>query len=82
MGGSLAYKLLCSLSHFMAGLLSGLAAAVNPVLTIVGFAVFLIYELDEEWNLNDTAYEEIREYGAGFFLGVAILLAATVLANV
>jgi hypothetical protein len=82
MGGGLAYKLLCSVSHFLAGLLSSLAVAVSPVLTVVGFLVFLIYELDEEWKLEDYAYEEIREYGAGFFLGVAILLAITVLANV
>ena len=82
MGGGLAYRLLCSASHFLAGLLSSLAVAVSPVLTVVGFLVFLIYELDEEWKLNDVAYEEIREYGAGFFLGIAVLLVITVLANV
>jgi hypothetical protein len=82
LGESLAYKLLCSISHFLAGLLSSLAAAVSPVLTVVGFIVFLIYELNEEWKLSDPAYEEIREYGAGFFLGVAILLAIKALANV
>jgi len=78
MGGGLAYKLLCSISHFLAGLLSSLAVAVSPVLTIIGFLVFLIYELDEEWRLSNAAYEELREYGVGFFLGVAILLAITV----
>jgi hypothetical protein len=82
MEGGLAYKLLCSVSHFLAGLLSSLAVIVSPVLTVIGFLVFLIYELDEEWKLTDPAYEEIREYGIGYFLGVALLIAIKVLSNV
>jgi hypothetical protein len=33
-----------------------------------------VYELDEEWHLNDEAYEELREYGYGFGAGMLVLI--------
>lgn len=61
-------------AHFLAGLLSALAVLVNPVLSVLGFLIFWLYELNEELHLKDAFYEELREYACGFFLGVVILL--------
>jgi hypothetical protein len=65
---------LCRVAHVVYGLLSALAVRVNPVLTVVMAAVFIIYELDEEWRLNDVAYEELREFMLGFSIGVVVML--------
>jgi hypothetical protein len=61
-------------AHVVYGLLSALAVRVNPILTIVMAAVFIIYELDEEWRLNDVAYDELMEFMLGFSIGVAVML--------
>lgn len=61
-------------AHFLAGLLSALGVMVNPVLAIVGFLVFLCYEVDESWHIPDPAFQELREYGYGFYLGIVILM--------
>jgi hypothetical protein len=63
------------LGHAIFGLLSALAVKIHPVLTVVAFLLFTIYELDETYHLQDEAYQELREYGYGFGLGLLILLA-------
>ena len=63
---------LTKLGHAVFGFISTLATIVHPVLPILSAALFVIYEVDEFFHLNDEAYQEIREYlygcGAGMFL--------------
>ena len=65
-----------ALAHFTFGLLSCLSVIVNPVLTVLGVALFILYEMDEEWRLNDPAYQEIRQFSAGFAVGMILLMFA------
>jgi len=66
--------IMTTLAHFIFGLLSCLSVIVNPALTVLGVALFIIYEMDEEWRLSDPAYEEIRQFSAGFATGMILLI--------
>ena len=66
--------LTCRLCHVLFGVATVFSADVNPVLPVVFFLTFTLYELDEEWSIGDHAFEEMREYGAGLFLGVLLKL--------
>jgi len=72
---------LTKLGHGAFGLLMALIVLFEPVLTVVGFILFLIYEFDEEWHLHDEAYEEIREALYGFSAGVILLLIKSLALN-
>jgi len=67
---------LTKLGHAVFGLLSALSVLVHPVLTVLAFLLFVIYELNEEWHLHDEMYEELREFGYGFSVGLCIMLAS------
>ena len=63
-----------TLAHVTFGFLASVSVLISPVLTVINFLIFLIYELDEEWNISDEAYQELREYGFGFGLGTVVML--------
>jgi len=57
---------LCKLAHVIFGILTILSAELCTVLPIIFFLTFTLYELDEEWNIGDHAFEEMRvEYTLG-----------------
>jgi len=65
---------LTDLAHIVFGILTVLAAVyVHPVVSAIMFLTFIIYELDEEWHLEDESYEDIREYGIGLGIGTLII---------
>lgn len=68
------HDVVATLAHFTFGLLSCLSVIVNPVLTVLGVALFVLYELDEDWRLSDPAFEEIRQFSIGFGVGMILLL--------
>jgi hypothetical protein len=39
------------------------------VLSVLNTIVFIIYELNEEWNLHDKAYKDILEFAIGLGIG-------------
>lgn len=66
--------ILFSLAHITFGFLASVSVLISPILTVINFLIFLVYELNQDWRLNDYAYEEFREYGFGFSLGVVVML--------
>lgn len=62
------------LAHYLSGLLSCLSVLIHPVLSAVGFAGFLLYEMSEAWGKDAWFDQELREFMSGFFIGVAVLL--------
>jgi len=69
-----ALAVLTDLAHIAFGILTVLAAVyVHPVVSVIMFLTFTIYELDEEWHLEDESYEDIREYGIGLGIGTLIV---------
>jgi len=74
---SLAWKiedLIYDLSHVIAGYLCGILSMHAPLFSILGSLIFILYELDEDYYLNDQAYKDIREFLVGYFLAGLILL--------
>jgi hypothetical protein len=65
---------LTRIGHALFGFLCALAAQVNATLSIIGFILFLVYELDEEWRLGDEAYEEIAEFLYGYAAALTLLV--------
>jgi len=71
------YERLCQLCHVGFGAITVIACNLHPELAMIFFLTFLLYEWDEEWNIGDHAFEELREYGIGLVIGLclAVLLA-------
>jgi len=63
-----------TLAHVTFGFLASVSVLISPVLTIVNFLIFLVYEMEQDWRLGDYAYQELREYGFGFGLGTVVML--------
>ena len=61
-------------AHYLAGVLIAGSCLVSWSLTLVGTALFLAYEVDEDWHLYDEAYHDILEAMIGFFVAVAGLI--------
>jgi hypothetical protein len=66
------------IAHTMAGLLASLATFVNPVVGVVAVALFIIYELDEEWHLEDESYRDIAEFATGYYAGILLKLTGVI----
>ena len=64
----------CTLCHTIFGIFTVLAVMVHPVLSVIFFLTFVLYELDEEWNVGDHAFEEMREYGVGLVIGLMVVM--------
>ena len=76
------WEKLCILSHVVAGFLSCIAVIISPVLTIIGFLIFTLYEVNQQFHKDDFFDEEMLEYGIGFFLAITILLLLVVFGGV
>lgn len=61
-------------AHYVAGVITALAVTVSWVLVLAALAIFMAYELDEDWHLYDEAYHDILEFAIGFFAAVTGLI--------
>ena len=66
-------SILTFLSHFFAGVITILSTLVNPTISVILFLTFIVYEVTEDWRLNDKSFRDIREFGYGAFLTAVIL---------
>jgi hypothetical protein len=62
------------IAHAVAGLLASLATFMSPAVGVVAVALFIIYELDEEWHLEDESYQDIAEFAIGYYAGILLKL--------
>lgn len=67
------------IAHFVGGLLVILISNVFPIAAVLLTSLFVIYEMDESWSINDEAFRDIKIYLLGGFLGAIFLLAKTVI---
>jgi len=73
-------KAITSLAHIMAGIICGIMTLLHPVMAVIGVALFIIYELDEDWHLSDKAFKDILEFTIGYYLvAVMYIIYTTVL---
>ncbi|MEM4473944.1 MAG: hypothetical protein QXY75_03055 [Candidatus Bathyarchaeia archaeon] len=66
--------MIAALAHVVFGIISALSIIIHPIWPILTSLLFIIYELDEEWHLNDEAYDELKEYMMGVAIGITIML--------
>ena len=66
------------IAHIVAGLIASLATFINPVAGVLATALFIIYELDEEWHLKDESYKDILEFAVGYYVGIITKLVGVV----
>jgi len=66
-------------AHFLAGLLSSLSVLISPMLTLIGFVGFELYENLQYLRSEDWAIHETLDFMKGFFSGIVVLLFASVL---
>lgn len=62
-----------SACHFLAGLLTAFFVLVHPVLSLLGFAGFWIYEIIQWKVKGDPPLAEGRTFLFGYFLGGLLL---------
>jgi hypothetical protein len=67
-------KVVTHLAHVVFGLLTAIVSTISPVLSIINTILFIVYELNEEWYLEDEAYQEILEFSVGLAVGEMILI--------
>lgn len=65
---------LSALLHMAFGFITTLSILIHPVLSVLCFLAFIIYEYDEERHLSDAMYEEISEYATGMAIAILMLL--------
>ena len=68
------YDFLTDLSHVLLGVLIIVLTKVNPLASILLFISFIIYELDEDWHINDNAYGDILELMLGMVISSIVYL--------
>jgi len=61
------------LAHFLAGLITGVASTFNPVLSVITFMGFIIYEVIEAVDEKDKAWRDIMEYMVGLYASAIFL---------
>jgi hypothetical protein len=66
------------IAHIVAGLIASLATFINPVAGVLATALFIIYELDEEWHIRDESYRDILEFAVGYYVGIITKLVGMV----
>ena len=67
-------KKLTDLAHALLGVLIIVLTKVNPLASILLFISFIIYELDEDWHINDNAYGDILELMLGMVISSIVYL--------
>lgn len=57
-----------------AGIITILSVLLSPPISILLFAGFMIYELNEDWHISDQAFRDILEYCIGMYACAFIML--------
>ena len=60
--------------HVLSGLFTSLTYLISPILCLISFLLFMIYEVGQYWYKDDSPSEEIREFALGFYSGLLVLL--------
>ena len=60
--------------HYLIGFISGFIWFIDKYLAIFLYIQFFLYELVEEEKKHDQMYIELREFTAGFVIGMIVFL--------
>jgi len=74
MGDNMNRKL-AQVFHLLAGIITAMTIIyLSPVVGVIEFVVFLIYELNEDWHISDKAFIDILFYAIGLYAAAVILM--------
>lgn len=65
---------LTSLAHYLGGIVAALVSAKVPTLAILITVVFVLYEFDESWKINDEAFQDIKEFLIALVIATIFIL--------
>lgn len=65
---------LTDIAHVLGGILAALLTPQYPVLSTLIVVVFLLYQFDESWHINDEAFADIKEFLYGLVIGASYFI--------
>ena len=66
---------LAQVFHLLAGVITvATIIYLSPVAGVIEFVVFIIYELNEDWHISDSAFIDILFYAIGLYAAAVILM--------
>ena len=68
-------EVFCKLAHVLFGIFTVISSKISPILPLVFLITFVLYEADEEIRIGDNMIEEMKEYGYGLVIGLALAFA-------
>jgi cytochrome b subunit of formate dehydrogenase len=63
-----------TIGHFVGGGVALLLSAISPFASILLFAGFMIYELNEDYHITDQAFKDILEFLLGMYMAAILML--------
>jgi len=70
---------LTGLAHYIFGFFTAVVSRTSIVFSILNSVLFVVYELDEDWKLNDQAFKDLKEFLVGLAIGELLCLVAELL---
>ena len=67
-------------AHMIIGFVAGLFTLLQPFVTTIIYAQFMIYEVLEWFVVNDKVYNDLKEFGIGFAFGLIASILVSILA--
>jgi len=67
-------------AHMVIGFVAGLFTLLQPFVTTIIYAQFMIYEILEWFVVNDKVYNDLKEFGIGFAFGLIASILVSILA--
>lgn len=66
--------------HVAIGFVAGFFTLIQPFVTTIIYAQFMIYEVLEWFVVHDRVYNDLKEFGIGFAFGLIASILASILA--
>jgi len=69
------------LTHIAFGIFTVLSILADRIFPVLLTSLFILYQFDEDFRINNFAFYDLRDFGLGFCVGIAILIAIKLHAN-
>lgn len=69
------------LTHIIFGVFTVLSIFADRMFPVLLTSLFVLYQFDEDFRVHDYAFYDLRDFGLGFCIGIAILIAIKLYTN-
>ena len=73
-------KVVTDIVHVMLGFACGFSLLFFPLVSIMVYMQFVIYEILEWEMIHDKVYNDLKEFGIGFAIGLIVSILMSILA--